>query len=208
MDFDRHEASDARLAPVLAHAKDPTRRTGCHVKRDGSRARVRLWGALPFEWCGNLSLQCLAARVSIVEADARHVGKARWAASLVISPAGEGASVDGLDFLAMARRRPGLVPLPDHLEPASFRLEPPRPDGSASLFVSAPDRLGLLANLLSQVLACGLRPRELRVRTPEGRAEDWFALEGDAGQPPSPRALALLEAALGSAAPVPRPPYI
>ena len=136
--------------------------------------------------------------MSIVEVDACHLGRARWAASLLVEPAEEGAALRALDFLAMARHRPGLVPLPDGLELASFQLDGPGSDGCARLRVSAPDRLGLLASLLGQVVASGLRPRELCVRTPDGRAEDWLTLEGEAGTPPGPQALAALEAALRS----------
>lgn len=186
----------AHLAPVIAHAHSARSRTGCEVESDGSRTRVRLWGALPFTWCGNLSLHCHGAGVSIVEADARHLGSARWAASVLVEPAGEGRSLHGLDFLAMARHRPALVPLAPRLERARFRLDPPSEDRCARLCLSAPDRLGLLAALLEAIVASGLRPRALTVRTRDGQAQDCFELEAAAGTRPTERSLADLEVRL------------
>lgn len=205
MNFSTSEVAALRLASVIHSARDPSARTGCDVRRVGRSARVRLWGALPFTWSANLALHCHGARISILEADAMHMGRARWAATLLVEGVGleQGVSSCGVDFLAMARHRPLLVPRSDNLASGSFRLEPPAEDGAARLFISVPDRLGLLAGLLARFLACGLRPREICARTRGGRAEDWFALERQGGTPPATEDMAALAAGLRSAQLVP-----
>jgi hypothetical protein len=192
VDFGPSDGGVLTLASVVERARDARDRTGCDVQTEGARARVRLWGALPFTWCGNLSLHCHGASVSILEVDARHLGNARWAASLLVESLSSAKAVRALDFVAMARRRPSLAPLPPTFGVDHFRLVPPDEQGVVRVYLTAPDRLGLLAAILETIVACGLRPRELSVRTRAGRAEDWLALEAQVGSRPSASALAAL----------------
>ncbi len=189
------------LASVVERASNPASRTGCDVQMEGMRSRVRLWGALPFDWCGNLSLHCHAAGVNIVEVDARHLGSARWAASLLVEPVADGARVRSLDIQAMARHRPSRVLAEPAIQLDTFELTPAGQRAAVGLRLTAADRLGLLASVLAAVLDSGLRPREISVRTRSGRAEDWLSLEGQSGAAPSAKQLANLSLRLGGANP-------
>jgi hypothetical protein len=170
--------------------------SGCDVMREGRRTRVRLWGSLPFEWCGNLSLHCRAASVNILDVDARHLGTSRWVASLLVEPKDGAGILESSDFVTMSRHRPGLARSPGPALLDEFQLTPSEANGCALLHLRAPDRIGLLAGVLDAIVRSGLRPRRLSVRTRNGRAEDWLELESAAAAAPTTVSLDALWAQL------------
>ncbi|MHA7838365.1 MAG: hypothetical protein ACX98W_13000 [bacterium] len=195
--FGPADAGPETLAAVVERAAIRERAAGCESESEGGRTRVHLWGVLPFSWCGHLALHCHAAGVSILEVDARHVERGRWIASILLESHSPEARVSSRDFLAMARHRPGLVPMQPRIESLSFDLGEAEREPVARLRLRARDRLGLLAGVLQGILSCDLRPRELWIRTCEGWAEDWIVLESLAGTAPLPEALDALRRRLG-----------
>ncbi len=190
------DGSALTLRSVVERATDPGCRSGWATQMEGARVRLQLWGPLPFDWSGNLSLHGHAAGLSVVDLDARHLGGARWAGSALLEALSTETDIRSLDLLAMARHRPAWIPAnpPQRLE--VFETLPAASDGALRVFVGAPDRLGLLARIVEAVLSCGLRPRELCVRTRDGRAGDWLTLEARAGGEPDPDAVRRLRASL------------
>jgi len=45
---------------------------------DGALWRLRIWGFLPRDWCGNLALHCFAAGLDVRNGEARLVEPNRW----------------------------------------------------------------------------------------------------------------------------------
>jgi len=207
--FGPSDGSSRVLRGVVRHAQESGTLSGCESQIEGRRARVRLWGHLPAEWCGNLSLHCYATGVSIFDADARRLPGGIWAACLLIDAPGldleaPGSSYPACDYLAMARHRPALAPGRSGIELESYRLDRRPGDGGLLLHIRSVDRLGLLAGLFRRILDCGLRPYEITVRTRAGRAEDWIVLEGLGGKPADEDAQETLREEFESALEAPR----
>jgi hypothetical protein len=153
--------------------------------REGSMYRVQLWGGLPEGWAGNLALHACALGLEIVSGEATCVGPTRWAATFVVRTADPRARMARHDFLHMARRAPRVVPPLPAPEIAITWSEVD--DGSSAVIahVRGKDTIGLLAEVLRQFDAAGLRPREFSIRTVDDDVDDWFRLEHRAalGQP-------------------------
>jgi hypothetical protein len=195
---DASPAVDVRraLEPLLALARARPL-GGCECARRGALWRVGLWGFLPADWCGNLSLHCAAAGVGIVEGDGYRLQGSRWAASLTLRPARAEDDLAAFDFLHMARRRPLLVPDLPPLRIEAWHLEPLPQEDSLSLWVRGRDGLGFLAGVLDAVSWAGLAPHAFSVRTRAGCAEDRFLLHGPGGSAPPARATERLRERLG-----------
>jgi hypothetical protein len=181
------------LEPVIERAQSDAN-AGCECSPDGGFWRLRIWGWFPPDWCGNLSLHCYAARLSVLGAEARRVRTSLWAGVFLLEPSARGASPRAHDFVHMARHRPTGVAKPVAISIESLRVEPGAGGRAARIHVGGPDRIGFLAAVLERMAFCGLHPHELSVRTTaDGRAEDRFEVHGVGGAPPTPAAL---EAAL------------
>ena len=184
------------LDPVVARALGEDG-AGFECTPCGRFWRLWIWGWFPPDWCGSLSLHCYAARLSVLEADARRVRTSLWAGSFLLAPSEGAPSPHALDFVHMARHRPTGVSQPEPMQIDSLRVDPDAAGGAARVHVAGPDRIGFLAFVLDQLALCGLFPHELRVRTRSGgRAQDEFSVLGVGGTPPLPRSLATLEALL------------
>ncbi|HXK25889.1 MAG TPA: hypothetical protein VMS55_24695 [Myxococcota bacterium] len=180
------------LEPVIERMRREAG-AGCECSPDGVLWRLCIWGWFPPEWCGNLSLHCYAARLSVLAAEARRVRTSLWAGVFLLEPSPCGASPRAHDFVHMARHRPTGVAKPVAISIEDLRVEPGA-SGAARIHVGGPDRIGFLATVLDRMAFCSLYPHELSVRTtPDGRAEDRFLVQGVGGAPPTPAALEALE---------------
>ena len=167
---------------------------GFACTREGAGFRLDIWGSFPPDWCGNLSLQCYAARLCVVSGEALRVRASYWAGRFFLTSAG-GESPERHDFVRMAQRRPQALLPPDAMRIDTLRIT--RGGDGAEIALAAPDRLGFLAYVLDRFAFCGLYPHRMALRTsPEGRIDDWFQVFGVAGTPPSERALAMLSSVL------------
>ena len=167
---------------------------GCECTPDGALWRLCVWGWFPPDWCGNLSLHCYAARLSVIAAEARRVRTSLWAGVFLLEPSAGGASPRAHDFVHMARHRPTGIAQPVEISIESLRIDPGAGGRAARIHVGGPDRIGFLATVLDRMAFCGLYPHELSVRTtPDGRAQDRFEVLGVGGSPPKPAALEALE---------------
>ena len=147
--------------------------------------RLRLWGRVPERWAGNLALHCFASALNIEAADALRVDRDRWAAAFALKPRGGRLADAGVDFLAMARRAPRLIP---SLPETTIRISvAAASDCAAFARVSGPDSIGLLAEVLRRFARFDLYPRRLKLRTYHGHVDDWFWLERSAGVVDEPR---------------------
>lgn len=165
----------------------------------GNFWRLWIWGWFPPDWCGSLSLHCYAARLSVLEADARRVRTSLWAGSFLLAPSEGAPAPRALDFVHMARHRPAGVAQPKPMAIDTLKIDPDAPCGAARVRVTGPDRIGFLAFVLDQLAFCGLYPHELRVRTrQDGVAQDEFSVLGVGGTPPLGRSLATLTALLAA----------
>ena len=191
-------AEESALGSVIERVTD-AQAPGFVCAREGADFRLEIWGSFPPDWCGNLSLQCYAARLSIVSGEARRVRASHWAGRFLLASAG-GRSAESLDFLQMARRRPQALQPPTEMPIDALRIERPAPGAGAEIRLGAPDRLGFLAYLLDRLAFCGLYPHRLLLRTsPDGKIDDWFQVFGVGGTPPSEHALATLASVLAPA---------
>ena len=147
---------------------------------DGALWRLRMWGFLPRDWCGNLALHCFAAGLDVRSGEARRVEPNRWVGCfLLASSSGHGAS--GIDFLRMARHRPSLAGRHHDIALESFLVVRPASAGeSVVVSVRALDRLGFLGQVLDCFAACGLLLERLSVQTVGAVACDRFWLRGPA----------------------------
>jgi hypothetical protein len=194
-----YEVALGSVIQRLAEARDP----GFACAPEGECFRLEIWGSFPPDWCGNLSLQCYAAKLSVLSAEARRVRASYWAGRFLLASAGS-ESVESVDFVRMAKHRPKAVMPPGDVAIDELRVEPIERTGAAGIRITAPDRLGFLAFVLDRFAFCGLYPHGLVLRTsPDGRIDDWFEVFGVGGTPPTERALAMLASALG---PAPRRP--
>ena len=193
------EAALGSVIQRLAEAREP----GFACTPEGDRFRLEIWGSFTPDWCGSLSLQCYAAKLSVVSGEARRMRASYWAGRFLLANAGN-ESVERLDFVRMAAHRPKALLPPGEVAIDELRIEPSRSSGAAGIRLTAPDRLGFLAFVLHQFAFCGLYPHSLVLRTsPDGRIDDWFEVFGVGGTPPSERALGMLSTVL---APAPHPP--
>src|SRR5262249_12442855 len=143
---------------------------GCECSPDGALWRLSIWGWFPPDWCGNLSLHCYAARLSVLAAEAKRVRTSLWAGAFLLEPSARGASPRAHAFVHRAPPPPTGVakPVPISIEP--LRVEPDAGGRAARIHVGGPDRIGFLATVLDCMASCGLYPHELSVRTtPDGR---------------------------------------
>ncbi len=194
--FGPSDASVLTLDAAVERARRSAE-TGSECFAEGPLWRLRLWGFLPIDWLGNLSLHCHAARVSIVSGDARHLGGSRWAASLLVEPLAPGVDARALNLLGMARHRPAVIAGWLSLRVETIRVF--KADGqSPVLAVSGRDQLGFVACVTNALLRCGLYADQLAIRTRGGWAEDWFALRGVGGVPAAAAAIARLRRSLES----------
>jgi hypothetical protein len=192
-------AFDAALGRVIQRLAE-AREAGFECAPEGLCFRLEIWGSFPPDWCGNLSLQCYAAKLSVVSAEARRVRASFWAGRFLLASSGSD-SAESLDFVRMAMRPPKAVLPPGGVEIDELRIERSE-GGGAEIRLTAPDRLGFLAYVLRRFALCGLYPHGLVLRTsPDGRVDDWFEVFGVGGTAPTERALAALASAL---APAPR----
>jgi hypothetical protein len=183
----------------LAEARDP----GFRCAPEGECFRLEIWGSFSPDWCGSLSLQCYGAKLSLVSGEARRVRASYWAGRFLLASGGND-SVESLDFVRMAQRRPKALRPPGEMAIDELRIERSVRGDGAEIHLTAPDRLGFLAYVLDRFAFCGLHPHGLVLRTsPEGRVDDWFEVFGVGGTAPSESALATLSSVL---APAPRPP--
>jgi hypothetical protein len=181
------------LEPVIARARDEAS-AGFECHPDGDFFRLCIWGWFPPDWCGNLSLHCYAARLSVRAAEARRVRTSLWAGAFLLAPSALAGSPHVLDFVHMARHRPNGVAKPASMEIDRVEVEQSPSVNAARIRIGGPDRIGFLAVVLERMAFCGLYPHQLSVRTtPTGRAEDCFDVLGVGGTQPSPRALEALE---------------
>jgi hypothetical protein len=180
------------LEPVIERARsEPS--AGFECIPDGEFFRLCIWGWFPPDWCGNLSLHCYAARLSVIAAEARRVRTSLWAGAFLLSPTLPARDVRAQDFLHMARHRPNGVARPVSMEIDRLRIEQSPAVNAARIRIGGPDRIGFLAVVLDRMAFCGLYPHQLSARTTAGRAEDCFDVLGIGGTQPSPRALEALE---------------
>jgi hypothetical protein len=192
-------AADATTLGSLIERLEDARAPGFACAREGMGFRLEIWGAFPPDWCGNLSLQCYAARLSVVSGEARRVRASHWAGRFLLRTAG-GESPQSLDFVRMAQRRPQAMLAPGEMAIDALRIERAGDGAGAEVRLAAPDRLGFLAYVLDRFAFCGLHPHALALHTsPAGRVDDWFRVFGVGGTPPSDRALATLESVLAPA---------
>ena len=190
-----NEAAEHILAlePVIERASREAS-AGCECSPDGSLWRLCIWGWFPPDWCGNLSLHCYAARLSVLAAEARRVRTSLWAGAFLLTPSPPARSPRALDFVHMARHRPTGVSKPEDMLIDELRIRSGASGNAARIRVGGPDRIGFLALVLDRMAFCGLYPHQLSVRTtPDGRAEDSFDVLGVGGTPPPPRSLEALE---------------
>ena len=183
----------------LAEARD----SGFACAPEGTGFRLEIWGSFPPDWCGSFSLQCYAAKLSVVSGEARRMRASYWAARFLLANAGN-ESVESLDFVRMAAHRPKALLPPGEIVIDELRIERSARSDAAEIHLTASDQLGFLAFVLHRFAFCGLYPHSLVLRTsPDGRVDDWFEVFGVGGTPPSEHALATLASVL---APAPRPP--
>jgi hypothetical protein len=193
MDTPGAETPLERVIERLARARQP----GFACTREGALLRLEIWGSFPPDWCGNLSLQCYAARLGVASGEARRVRASHWAGHFLLRSAG-GEPLANADFVRMARRRPKALLPPSEMPIDELRIS--LVAGAAEVRLAAADRLGFLAYVLDRFGFCGLYPHGLVLRTsPQGRIDDWFRLLGVGGTPPSEPALAMLANVLGPA---------
>jgi hypothetical protein len=189
------DAALDRVLQRLAVAREP----GFVCEREGDGFRLEIWGSFPPDWCGNLSLQCYAAKLSVVSADARRERASYWAGRFLLASDGVD-SVETVDFVRMAMRPPRAVLPPGEVAIDELQIERSDGTGAAEVHLSAPDRLGFLAYVLHRFAFCGLYPHGLVLRTSSGgRIDDWFEVFGVGGTPPTDRAIATLARALAPA---------
>jgi hypothetical protein len=189
------EAALGRVIQRLAEAREP----GSACAPEGECFRLEIWGSFPPDWCGNLSLQCYAAKLSVVSAEARRVRASYCAGRFLLASTGS-ESVERLDFARMAMRLPKAVRPPAEIEIDELRIERSARSGGAEVRLAAPDRLGFLAFVLNRFAFCGLYPHGLVLRTsPDGRIDDWFEVFGVGGTSPTEGALAALAKVLAPA---------
>lgn len=162
------------------------------------RYRIRLGGFLGPQWLSNLCRGMAEHRLSI---DSAHAVRTRnqWLIEFVVIaldgssdpydvPYVElAASPEAQETKTLALTCYGLERTSDH-------------GGTLRLTLEAPDALGLLGALLSQLAAVALFPVEMHVATRQGRAHDCLWLAGRDGQEPSPEAEQALRALLDAAA--------
>ncbi len=185
-----------QLISELAHGPAPDE-AGCVCAPEGDGWRLRIWGSLDPDWAGNLSLQCYAARLDIVDGEACRVRERLWAGSFRLVAEGGAAPPDGFDFLQMARRRPSL-PLLQAPEIASLAIERDPGEPVARVSITGRDQLGFLAHVLGAIAASGLEPQHLVLRTTtDGMAADRFIVAGEGETPATDAALADLRRRLG-----------
>jgi len=181
------------LEPVIERARSEAS-AGFECHPDGELFRLCIWGWFPPDWCGNLSLHCYAARLSVVAAEARRVRTSLWAGTFLLAPSPHARRARAQDFLHMARHRPNGIAKPASMEIDPLRIEQSPSVNATRIRIGGPDRIGFLAVVLDRMAFCGLYPHQLSVRTtPTGRAEDCFDVLGIGGTQPSPRALEALE---------------
>ena len=162
------------LGPIVDRCRSGE--DGFDCSRVGAAYRVRLWGGLPDGWAGNFALHAFALGLEIASGEADRIDATRWAAAFTVRSVDRGG-VARHDFLHMARRAPRVVPpLP---EPDVEIAWSEANDGSntAVCHVTGTDAIGLLAHVLRQFDALGLRPCEFSIRTNGDAVDDWFRLE-------------------------------
>jgi len=160
---------------------------------EGEAWRLGIWGKLASGWAGNVSLQCCAARIGIVEGEVLRLRDAMWAGTFLLAAPPGGANPEGFDFLQMARRRPSVLPRLPAPEITDIAVEQPADRPWAIVRIAGRDRLGFLAGLLDRIAACELEPQRISLHTtPDGVAHDRFVLRGIDGAPPKAAALARL----------------
>lgn len=193
---------EAALGAVIQRLRE-ARDAGFACAPEGECFRLEIWGSFPPDWCGSLSLQCYAAKLSVISAEVRRVRASYWAGRFLLANAGN-ESVERLDFVRMATRRPKALLPPGEIVIDDLRIERSKHSDAAEIHLAAPDQLGFLAFVLHHFAFCGLYPHGLVLRTsPDGRIDDCFEVFGVGGTPPSERALATLSSLLSPAL---RPP--
>ena len=149
---------------------------GFRCEREGTGHRLELWGRMPSDWAGNLGLQLFAADIQVISGDAVRTPEGPWAALFVLQSAEVRVPLRH-EFLAMARRKPRLVPtLPDPVVTISAQLSHEAP-GNVYAHVEGKDSIGLVAHVLHHFGRFGLRPRRFVIRTHADEVDDWFWLE-------------------------------
>ena len=149
---------------------------GFNCLPEGAGYRLQLWGRLPSNWAGNLTLHAFAAGLQIVTGDALRTHRGIWASSFLLRPANL-RNPTHYDFLNMARHGPRMVPeLP---EPEVKIVLRPSNESSGDVFarVAGQDSVGLIAHLLRRFSHDGLHPRRFMLRTDGHQIRDWFWLE-------------------------------
>ena len=136
-------AEESALGSVIERVTD-AQAPGFVCAREGADFRLEIWGSFPPDWCGSFSLQCYAAKLSVVSGEARRMRASYWAGRFLLANAGN-ESVESLDFVRMATRRPKALLPPGEIAIDELRIERSSRSDAAEIHLTAPDQLGLLA---------------------------------------------------------------
>lgn len=161
----------------------------------GDRAILRVAGALPPGWCGNLATGLARRGIGIDSGHALCVHPGHWRGEFTLDcPRGERPLPTQLAPLLEVDAGAGFT---TPIELLDYRLEPSRTrEGCLILEVEGPDRVGFLAALLRRLAYLALFPVELRLETRRGLAHDRLWLRGAGGRAPLPRTEKALAASL------------
>ncbi|MFA5517419.1 MAG: hypothetical protein WDA20_14165 [Desulfuromonadales bacterium] len=171
-----------RMSSALAESIIPEE-AGFELLPSGAgRYEIRIWGRFAPGWLGAFTAGLAKEHLNILQGAAQKMSAATWQASFHVESRGSTASLDRIDFLALASGRPAAVASAVSLESFAVGVEA---DGALRVDVRAADQLGFLTSILKNFALFSLFPAELRIETTAGRVADRFWLRGVGGASPS-----------------------
>jgi hypothetical protein len=152
---------------------------------------VNLSGRLPSGWVGGFTRGLAEAGISIESGFGSRNARGFWTAEFELRRTRSSLDPARIDYAGLLKAPPArgvLTPI------RLYRYSAVRGNGEkrVCLDVEAPDQVGFLAQLLSQLSFFSLFPVELRVETRQGHVHDTVHLASVAGGAPSDHALVAL----------------
>jgi hypothetical protein len=160
---------------VCSDGAGPTPRVRVEARGSGLYT-LRIEGAFPDGWCGQLSIGLSRASLSVVRGFARRIDGGGWVSEFHLLSQDGFSDPRTLDALAIAGAPAAPGP------PAPITLDSYYVDGSPEsgpyvfLEVRGPDRMGFLGSLLERLRSIWLFPEQMSVETWAGQARDTFYL--------------------------------
>jgi hypothetical protein len=153
----------------------------------GGLHELRLQGLFTHPlWVSFLFTGLFESQVSVVSGRALRDDSHCWDARLLLDFGRSTSTPDGLDYVALAQRKPAAA---DMAAPRLSRFETLRLlNGSLQMVLEGPDQIGFLGRLLSRVSLLTLFPTEIEINTVAGAIHDRIVMRGIGNSAPPPTA--------------------